>query len=83
MVPADWEVREAIAWEDIPRSRTEQRGDDEVDAALEALGVPRKDTRCMVELIARHGPSTVPTDASSLRTWMERVRSALASAPAR
>lgn len=64
------------------RARTEQRGNDEVDAALEALGVPRKDTRGMVEFIERRGPSAVPPDASSLRPWMERVRSALASEPA-
>lgn len=63
------------------RSRTEELGDDKVDAELEKLGVPKKDTRRMLELIARHGLATVPPDASSLRTWMERVGAALASEP--
>lgn len=61
------------------RSRTEELGDDKVDLELEELGVPKKDTRRMLELIDRHGLAAVPPDAASLRTWMERVVAALAS----
>jgi hypothetical protein len=63
------------------RARTEELGDDKVDLELEELGVPKKDTRRMLELIERHGLAIVPADASSLRTWMNRVRAALASEP--
>lgn len=39
------------------------------------------DTQRMLALIEHHGLAKVPPDASSLRTWIDRVRAALAPEP--
>jgi hypothetical protein len=63
------------------RSRTEGFGDAQVDEELAKLGIPKKDTVRMLELVERHGLAKVPPDARSLRTWIDRVRAALSTDP--
>lgn len=63
------------------RSRTEDFGDAQVDEELARLGVPKKATVQMLELVEQHGLAQVPPDARSLRTWIDRVRAALTTEP--
>jgi hypothetical protein len=63
------------------RTQSEDLGRSKVDEELAALGVPSKDTARMLELVERHGSTAVAPDATSLRRWIERVKTALASPP--
>jgi hypothetical protein len=63
------------------RSRTEDFGNAQVDEELAKLGVPKKDTVRMLELVERRGLAQVPGDARSLRTWIDRVRAVLTTEP--
>jgi hypothetical protein len=63
------------------RTGSERLRDGRVNEALTELGVPAKDTAGMLGLIERHGLAAVPPDASSLHTWIERVRAALGAEP--
>lgn len=62
-----------VAVAGIPGSEALRRPED----ALAALGVGEKDTAAMVAFVEERGLQSLPTDARSLRRWLDRASRAL------
>jgi hypothetical protein len=62
------------------QARSEDLGKTGIDEALKKKGLrlDEKDTAKLVALVARADVSRLPSDATSLRSWCDRVRRALA-----
>lgn len=54
--------------------RSEARKSDSVDAWLSERAVPAKDTKAMVAFVERANLDHIPSDAVSLRAWLDSVR---------